>query len=263
MLSKSEIKQIASLGQKKNRTATGWFVAEGEKLCKDLMRSGLRVHAAFSVHADPDFVLVPIETMQKISRAASTPSHLAVFYIPKQPDISAIPLQSELVLALDEVQDPGNMGTIIRTACWFGISHIVCSPGCADCYNPKVVQSSMGAVSHVNIYYTDLAKFLHEIQGTPRYGTFLEGQCLFEMKLTETGIIVLGNEGNGISAAVEKCIDTKLFIPSYSKNNSGSAFQGVESLNVAGATAIICSEFKRDCINERLRGIHNSTSQRL
>ena len=263
MLSKNEIKLIASLGQKKFRENTGLFVAEGEKLCKDLMQSPLRLYAAYSTGDEHGFEPITFQTMSKISRAASTPGHLAVFYIPERKPLQDIPIHSELILALDDIQDPGNLGTIIRTACWFGISHIVCSTGCADCYNPKVIQSSMGAISHVNVYYTDLATYLQDNPEFPRYGTFLEGENIFKSDLNMNGIVVLGNEGQGISEAVANNIDKKLWIPSFIKNDQDSQFSGVESLNVASATAIICSEFKRQLCYERLRGIHHSASKRL
>jgi TrmH family RNA methyltransferase len=245
MLSKNEIKLITSLGQKKYRESAGLFVAEGEKLCKDLMNSTLRLYAAYSTKEDIGFETILQETMDRISRTSSSTSHLAIFYIPIQKMLHSIPIAHELILGLDDVQDPGNLGTILRTACWFGITHVVCSPGCADCYNPKVVQSSMGAISQVNVYYTDLSKYLQENSIFPRYGTFLEGECLFETELSTNGIVVLGNEGQGISPAVANNINKKLFIPSFVRNDMSTQFSGVESLNVASATAIICSEFKR------------------
>ena len=245
MLSKNEIKQIASLGQKKHREDTGLFVAEGEKLCKDLIRSDLKLYSAYSTKIDQGFEIAPEETMRKIAQASSIPTHLAVFHIPKYANTDHINAGDELILALDEVQDPGNLGTILRTACWFGLKTIVCSTNCADAFNPKVVQASMGAISKVRIFYTDLPEFLSQNLVNPRYGTFLEGESVYEARLSRNGIIVLGNEGKGISPEAAKLVDRKLFIPCFADPASGQEFQGVESLNVASAAAILCSEFKR------------------
>lgn len=245
MISKNEVKLIASLGQKKYRESAGLFVAEGEKLCKDLLNSTLRLHSAYSTREDVGFEMISEQIMKRISRASSTPSHLGVFFIPEPKKLDSIPVQNELILALDDVQDPGNLGTILRTACWFGITHVVCSYGCADCFNPKVVQSSMGAICQVNVYYTDLSMYLEENSDFPRYGTFLEGETLFQTELSTNGIIVLGNEGQGISPTIANHINKKLLIPSYVRKDISTQFSGVESLNVASATAIICSEFKR------------------
>jgi TrmH family RNA methyltransferase len=140
------------------------------------------------------------------------------------------------------VQNPGNLGTIIRLADWFGISDIVCSADCADCFNPKVIQATMGAIIRVRVHYTDLAKWLAKQQtaGTPIYGTFLDGENIYSKRLTHNGVIVMGNEGQGIGAACAATVSERLYIPPYPTDNNGS-----ESLNVAIATAIICSEFRR------------------
>ena len=148
-------------------------------------------------------------------------------------------LSRQLVLALDTVQDPGNLGTIVRIADWYGIEDILCSPLCADLYNPKVVQATMGALARVRVHYVDLVEFLPRI-GTPIYGTFLDGQDIYGQSLTPTGIIVMGNEGNGISPEVRKLVTHSLFLPSYPPGRITS-----ESLNVAIATAVVCAEFRR------------------
>ena len=145
------------------------------------------------------------------------------------------------MLALDDVQDPGNLGTIIRIADWFGIHHIICSTGTADAFSPKVVQATMGAIARVKIHYTDLPSYLSTLpKGTPVYGTFLEGDDIYTLPLSDHGIIVMGNEGNGISPATAKAVTDKLFIPNWPEGAKTS-----ESLNVAVATAITCSEFRR------------------
>ena len=148
-------------------------------------------------------------------------------------------LHSQLALALDSVQDPGNLGTIIRIADWFGISTIYCSEDTADVYNPKVVQATMGSLAHINIVYCDLVELLQHYDG-PIYGTLLDGQDIYQQELSQKGIIVMGNEGNGISQRVRPLITHRLLIPNFNKNS-----ETAESLNVAIATAITCSEFRR------------------
>ena len=144
------------------------------------------------------------------------------------------------MLALDTVQDPGNLGTIVRIADWFGIRDIVCSETCADIYNPKTVQATMGALARVRVHYTSLADFLRQIHPSPVYGTFLEGNDIYREELSGNGVIVMGNEGNGISEAIKPFVERKLYIPNYPPDTETS-----ESLNVAIATAITCAEFRR------------------
>jgi TrmH family RNA methyltransferase len=149
----------------------------------------------------------------------------------------------KLCLALDDIQDPGNLGTIVRIADWFGIEHIFCSQGTADIYNPKAVQATMGAIGRIHLHYTSLPQFLESIKGkAPIYGTFLDGENIYGKELSSNGIIVMGNEGNGIGAECAQHINNRLFIPSYPTDRPTS-----ESLNVSTATAIICSEFRRRC----------------
>ena len=157
-------------------------------------------------------------------------------------DLGTVHADEELVLALDEVQNPGNLGTIVRLADWFGIGDIVCSPGTADCFNPKVVQATMGAILRVRVHYTDLPRFLAEAagRGTPVYGTFLEGDNIYDAPLTRGGIVVMGNEGRGVTPETARTVTRKLFIPPYPADRHGS-----ESLNVAMATGIVCAEFRR------------------
>ena len=148
-------------------------------------------------------------------------------------------LSQQLVLALDTVQDPGNLGTIVRIADWYGIEHILCSPLCADLYNPKVVQATMGALARVEVHYVELEETFRHISG-PVYGTFLDGENIYGQELSSAGIIVMGNEGNGISPEIRKCVTHRLFLPSYPEGRTTS-----ESLNVAVATAVVCAEFRR------------------
>lgn len=238
MLSKNQIKLIKSLETKKNRKREGLFVAEGPKVVGDLLRAGYRPHSIFSTQPRPDAEPITDDELRRISFLQHPQEVLAVFHIPTQP--SAIRLQSStLSLALDGVQDPGNVGTIIRIADWFGISNIYCSPDTADVYNPKVVQATMGSLAHVTITYCDLLPLLYKAD-VPIYGTLLDGQNIYEQPLSDKGIIVMGNEGNGISPEVRELVTNKLLIPNFNKN-----CETADSLNVAIATAITCSEFRR------------------
>jgi len=249
MLSKGKVKYIHSLEMKKYRNELNAFVAEGNKLVADMM-------FAFEcelILAKPSWMAmqgnIPAkelleaedEDIRKASFLKNPQDVLAVF---KRPDWSldeADPSTS-LVLALDGIQDPGNLGTIIRLADWFGIADIVCSEAWADCFNPKVVQATMGAILRVRVHYTDLAALLSKAAalGLPVCGTFLEGANIYETELKPAGIVVMGNEGRGITDAVARTVTQKLFIPPWPADRRGS-----ESLNVAMATGIVCGEFRR------------------
>ena len=237
MLTKNQIKWVHSLELKKNRKKEGLFVAEGPKVVGDLLRAGYHAHSIFSTTERPNAQLVVCDELRKLSFLQHPQEVLAVFEIPIASHPS--PLTSHLSLALDGVQDPGNLGTIIRIADWFGIQTIYCSEDTADCYNPKVVQATMGSLAHVHIFYTDL-EALFQTAHCPIYGTLLDGQNIYEQSLSHEGIIVMGNEGNGISPAIRQLVTHKLLIPNY--NTSGDT---AESLNVAIATAITCAEFRR------------------
>ena len=164
---------------------------------------------------------------------------LAVFRQPdEETDVSVI--SHSLCLALDDVQDPGNLGTIVRLADWFGIEHIFCSPNTVDIYNPKTVQATMGGIARVRLHYTPLPEFIRSLKGIPVYGTFLDGENMYTQPLSAYGLIVMGNEGNGIEDEVERLINRKLYIPNYPAERETS-----ESLNVAIATAVVCAEFRR------------------
>ncbi len=249
MLSKNDIKNIKSLEQKKFRDEKRLFVAEGHKLVDELLSvfdcvlvAGTERWMARNpyLHADRLETVTPDE-LKRASLLRSPQDVIAVFHIPEyDTTIGAVALNN-LVLALDEVQDPGNLGTIVRIADWFGIKDIFCSRGTADIYNPKAIQATMGAVSRVKIHYVDLVKELSSLPASvPVYGTFLNGDIIYDSKLSESGVIIMGNEGNGISKETEKTVNRRLYIPNWPKG----AFTS-ESLNVAIATSIVCSEFRR------------------
>jgi len=250
MLSKNQMKFIHQLEQKKYRQREGLFVAEGPKVVGDLIECGYRPRHLYAVekwiesHPDTNVITVSEEELKKVSFLQHPQQVLAVFPIPNA-DMER-PLHPQLYLALDGVQDPGNLGTIIRIADWFGISTIFCSPDTADAWNPKVVQATMGSIARVHIIITDLAKLMQETT-LPIYGTLLNGESIYQKTLTEEGIIVMGNEGNGISAPIRRLIQHRLLIPPFHK--------GAESLNVAIATAITCSEFRRRGLFPRERFI--------
>lgn len=246
MPSKATIQRIRSLSLKKFRDELGLFVAEGDKLVQELLESTLKVEQLFVTNqsrlAAYNFSakeLVSDEDMKRLSLLKTPSTALAVLRIP-QAD-TPVKLEQGLSLALDGIQDPGNLGTIIRLADWFGIQHIICSPDTADCYNPKVVQATMGAIARVDIRYQALPELLKQLPSTlPVYGTFLTGANIYETSLSLNALVVVGNEGQGISPEVEQLIQNRLHIPSFANSEQGS-----ESLNVAIATAIVCSEFRR------------------
>lgn len=240
MLSKNQLKQVKLLEQKKHRQQTGLFVAEGPKVVGDLFRCGFKAHVVYATtdYKRPnnvDCVEITADELRKLSFLQHPQQVLAVFYMPR---LNEIPEPQGLCLALDGVQDPGNLGTIIRIADWFGIETIYCSQDTADAWNPKVVQATMGSIARVNIVYTQLKELLKK-SSLPIYGTLLDGENVYSKNLSADGIIVMGNEGNGISADVREIVKEKLLIPSYRNGDTA------ESLNVAIATAIICAEFRR------------------
>jgi len=234
MLSKSNISLITSLAHKKYRDELGLFVVEGAKMVEEAQLSGYKIHQLFT-----DAELTPAE-MKKISGFKTPSTVLAVVEQPKHElNIAAMP--DDLVLALDGIQDPGNLGTIIRLADWFGIRHIVCAPTTADCYNSKVVQATMGAIFRVKVYYVALVDFCAQMTGKmPIYGTTLDGGNIYEKSLITPSVLVMGSEGSGISPEVAAWLSERLYIPSFPPENKGS-----ESLNVAVSTAIVCAEFRR------------------
>ena len=243
MITKAEIQSIKALADKRGRVEQGAFIAEGEKLVAELRASHLavrKVYATKPLFADAE--VIAERDMERISQLKTSNSTLAVVEIPRYNLADAKP-DKNLVLALDRVQNPGNLGTIIRLADWFGITDIVCSADSADCFNPKVVQATMGAIIRVRVHYTDLQRWLSEqrSKGVKIYGTFLDGENIYKTEKGSCGVIVMGNEGQGISPECEQSVTHRLYIPPYPADNTGS-----ESLNVAIATAITCSEFRRE-----------------
>ena len=243
MITKAEIQSIKALADKRGRVEQGAFIAEGEKLVAELRASHLavrKVYATKPLFADAE--VIAERDMERISQLKTSNSTLAVVEIPRYNLADARP-DKNLVLALDRVQNPGNLGTIIRLADWFGITDIVCSADSADCFNPKVVQATMGAIIRVRVHYTDLQRWLSEqrSKGVKIYGTFLDGENIYKTEKGSCGVIVMGNEGQGISPECEQSVTHRLYIPPYPADNPGS-----ESLNVAIATAITCSEFRRE-----------------
>ncbi|MGQ1910433.1 TrmH family RNA methyltransferase [Marinifilum sp. RC60d5] len=253
MLSKNQIKLISSLQKKKYRDQHQLFIAEGDKLVTDLLHSGTK--AAYLIYskdwknqyttAHLNSIENRIETdnsqLKKISALKNPAPVLGVFKIPSF-DIDSKLVSSSLSIVLDDIQDPGNLGTIIRIADWFGIKNIFCSPNTVDLYNPKVIQATMGAISRIKLTYTPIEQLINKYKADnfPIYGTFLEGETIYQSDLQSKGFIIMGNEGKGISEDIEKYVSHKLFIPNFPIGESTS-----ESLNVSVACSIICSEFRR------------------
>ena len=241
MLSKNQIKLITSLQQKKYRKQEQLFFAEGVKVVQELLHSNFELQELFTTKQDflsvskDNLHAISEAELKKISALATPNSCLAVFKIPKAKEMK----ESGLILALDDVRDPGNLGTIIRLCDWFGIETLFCSEETVDIYNPKVVQATMGSISRVNVVYGDLENFLVKTKLTV-FGTFMDGKNIYQESLPNDGVIVMGNEANGISEAVEKLVTDRIAIPRFGD------LQITESLNVATATAIILSEFKRN-----------------
>lgn len=248
MISKNKIKYIRSLELKKNRNKEGKFVAEGFKVVDDLLALQPADLIAATGEwlrgkhfgAETEVIEVTDEELKKVSFLQHPQQVLAVFKQTTSGDYSIN--TSELSLALDGVQDPGNLGTIIRIADWFGITHIYCSQDTADVYNPKVVQATMGSIARVKVEYGDLLGLVESLPAdVPVYGTLLDGDNIYQQKLENHGLIVMGNEGKGISPALAKKVNHKLLIPNFPEGRATA-----DSLNVAIATAITCSEFRRN-----------------
>ncbi|MDD3321143.1 MAG: RNA methyltransferase [Paludibacter sp.] len=248
MLSKNKIKFISGLSQKKFRDETGLFIAEGTKLVTDLSTAFeclILVATVEWLNTNPtintlELIEVTENELHKISNQKTQQGVIAVFkkleYSWSTNDVS-----NKLNLALEDVQDPGNLGTIIRIADWFGISDIFCSEHSADVYNPKTVQATMGALARVKVHSVNLKDFLSAFPSTmPVYGTFMDGKNIYNSSLSPKGIIVMGNEGKGISQEIEKLVSERLLIPNFPIGQKTS-----ESLNVGVATALVCGEFRR------------------
>ena len=237
-LSKNHIKLITSLSQKKYRQKHQLFIVEGVKVVQEFLSSSYELEILFSTENDfsftNKFIKVSDQELKKISGLKNPNKVLAIFKIPNQIN----PKTDDLVLALDNINDPGNLGTIIRLCDWFGIEQLVCSNETVDCFNPKVVQASMGSLTRVGISYLDLKKYLQNAS-VPIFIADMDGLNVYKTKLPDSAVLVLGNEANGISDDIKQLVTTKITIPRY------GAFQQTESLNVATASAILLSEFRR------------------
>jgi len=254
MIGKNRIKHIRQLAQKKHRDTEGLFLAEGAKVLRELLpllRCSLLCATPDFLDSCPSEWLEPVEeviviTQRELEQMSQlkTPRHgLALFQMPLAVETTSLTAATEqqLVLALDGVQDPGNLGTIIRIADWWGIDHVVCSHDTADVFAPKVVQATMGAIARVQVSYVDLPQWLSGLPSNVAVcGTFLDGDNIYAAPLPHSGVLVMGNEGKGISAAVEATVNHRLLIPSFPAHRPTS-----ESLNVAIATAVAVAEFRR------------------
>ncbi len=244
MISKSEIKSITQLQQKKYRDLRSLFVAEGPKVIKELLAEGLKLNAFYATAPlDPSkggievsemiYRQISPQELKKISNLKTANTSLAIFEKPNPPKIK----DSGLIVALDAVRDPGNLGTIIRLCDWFGVTQLLCSQDTTDCYNPKVVQATMGSIARVSVQYVSLVETLQNSK-LPVFGAFMEGKNVYKSTMPQEGIIVMGNEANGVSAEISAIISEKISIPQFGNATT-------ESLNVATAAAILLSEFKR------------------
>ena len=242
MLTKNQSKRILSLKQKKQRLKQGLFIVEGPKVVQEFIDSNYELVEIFSInnnyaHFEGRLTIIDENELKKISSLVTPNTVLAVFKIPTPIEVNA----NGLILALDELNNPGNLGTIIRLCDWFGIKDLVCSTTTVDCYNSKTVQAAMGSHTRVNIIYLDLELFLEAQSYT--MGTFMDAKAsIYEMELPSSGVVVLGNEANGISDAIASKLNTRLAIPRF------GLLKQTESLNVANAAAIVLSEFKRRSI---------------
>jgi TrmH family RNA methyltransferase len=238
LVSKSQIKLITSLHKKKFRDKEGLFIAEGPKVISELIDAGLEIHSHFSTltteNPSKRFFQITEDELKKISSLKTANTAVAIFKIPKQNTSSS----EGLILAMDAIRDPGNLGTIIRLSDWFGVIKLVCSLDTVDCYNSKVVQATMGSIARVNIQYCDLSEYLINAS-LPIYGGVLNGENIYTLETPKKAIVVLGNEANGISDQIMALISNKITIPQFGVS------QKTESLNVATATAILLSEFNR------------------
>jgi TrmH family RNA methyltransferase len=249
MLSKNRIKFVQSLARKKKRDQTGLFIVEGIKALEQMANAEMHFHSVYHTGNLPDniskidaeYFECTDDDLKKISQLKTPQGILAICHKPKNTCFEKN-IADSLVLVLDNIQDPGNMCTIIRLASWFGISQIICSEQTADCYNPKVVQSAMGALAHVQIHYTNIVEFIagEFSKNTAIFGTYLQGENIYQSSLAKCGIVILGNEGNGIRPELEQFVSHKITIPSYGNNT-----HVVESLNVSTAASIVLSEFSR------------------
>jgi RNA methyltransferase, TrmH family len=266
MLSNSQVKHINALKIKKYRDEYKEFIAEGNTLVTDLIKSSYEIAGVYAlsewITGNLDVVRhknIPVyeadpADMERITSLSSPSPVLAIVKIPPgmvagldsaaygSPEQNIPGLFEELSVMLEGISDPGNMGTLLRIADWFGIRNVICSENCVELYNPKVVQASMGSVARVSVFYTDLSRFLENIKGRlPVYGTFLQGDSIYSIQLENKGIILIGSEAHGISDPLSCFVTGRLYIPSFGSTDNGKA----ESLNAAVATAVVISEFRR------------------
>lgn len=237
MVSKSQFKLIRSLQQKKFREKTGLFVAEGPKLIGDLLRSGIEIQSLFTTqnreNEENVYTISEVE-LNKISYLKTPNTSLAIFKIPKY----IVHANKGLIVALDAVRDPGNLGTIIRLCDWFGVKQLICSPDTVDCFNPKVIQATMGSIARVQVFYEDLKEYVIKTS-LPVFGACMNGVSIYSRTFPEDAVVIMGNEANGISDEIIPLLNEKITIPQFGEHKE------VESLNVATATSIILSEFRR------------------
>ena len=238
MISKSQIKLIRSLQQKKYRSKLKLFVAEGPKVINELLTAKFKLHSLYAtvgnLFTGVNSEIISDEEISKISFLKNANNSVAVFTIPEQKK----PRKEVITLLLDSIRDPGNLGTIIRLSDWFNVSNIICSSDSVDCFNPKVIQATMGSISRVSISYCDLTTYL-SLSDLPVYAGTMDGKNIYKEKLPENAIVIVGNEANGISDTLLNLTTHKIGIPRFGNNHQ------TESLNVAVATAILFSEFKR------------------
>jgi TrmH family RNA methyltransferase len=246
MLSKSQINFIQSLQHKKFRREHGLFLVEGYKSVSEFINSTYQIEAIYYTPLVAAKMLklsqkinseeISLNILEKISTLKTPQDVVALVKIPMHAAINYAVLQKRFSLVLDGIQDPGNMGTIIRTADWFGINHIICSEDSVEVYNPKVVQATMGSLSRINVYYTDIVKVIPNV-GLPVFGALLDGENIYNTNFGKQGLLIMGNEGNGLRPEVKALVNKAITIPRVG---------GAESLNVAIATAICCSEIHRN-----------------
>lgn len=242
MLSKNQIKLIKSLSQKKIRQQLGLFTVEGIKGIREFLNSDFVLERLFTTQlifdtAESSTIIISEVELKKISTLQNPNTAVAIFKIPEP----VHPKHEGLIVALDDIRDPGNLGTIIRLCDWYGVRDVVCSLNTVDCYNSKVVQATMGSLTRVHVTYMDLETYLKSVHGAV-FGTFMTGENIYKASLPQEGVVILGNEANGISEALSSKVEQRLTIPQF----GSSKF--TESLNVANAAAIVLSEFRRRTI---------------
>ena len=239
-ISKNQLKLITSLSQKKYRQKHNLFIAEGVKVLNELLNSPFEIETLFCTDdfettiSEKKVVRISETELKKVSTLKSPNKALGIFKIPKEKAVQ----NSGLTIALDAINDPGNLGTIIRLCDWFGVAQIVCSKDTVDCYNQKVVQASMGSLTRVSIHYTDLENYITK-SNLDTFIADMDGENVYKTKLPKEGILIMGNEANGVSEEIKSLLQYKISIPRFGET------QETESLNVATATAILLSEFKR------------------